>query len=260
MRLTVYTDYALRLLMYLAVKDDGLATIAEVANSYGISKTHLMKVAHQLGQAGYVGTIRGRGGGLRLAMPVERINLGQVVRHTEPDMAVVACLNPVDALCHQIVLRAAACAGQGRRRLPRSAGRLFAGRSGEAAHAVAGAADHRRATRLPAALAARLRLLTPVASMIDGEEPHALIFACRRGPGIWVEARTKGLNTADRTVDSSRSPHVLIREMSPETYAPSVRECENSQRPNGPSRRSMQQSCRTRVYLNGLAFMGRLSD
>lgn len=99
MRLTVYTDYALRLLMYLAVKDDGLATIAEVASSYGISKTHLMKVAHQLGQAGYVGTVRGRGGGLRLAMPVERINLGQVVRHTEPDMAVVACLNPVNAPC-----------------------------------------------------------------------------------------------------------------------------------------------------------------
>lgn len=99
MRLTVYTDYALRLLMYLAVKDDGLATIAEVASSYGISRTHLMKVAHQLGQAGYVGTVRGRGGGLRLAMPVERIILGQVIRHTEPDMAVVACLYPVDAPC-----------------------------------------------------------------------------------------------------------------------------------------------------------------
>lgn len=99
MRLTVYTDYALRLLMYLAVKDDGLATIAEVAVSYGISKNHLMKVAHQLGQAGYVETVRGRGGGLRLAKPVEAVNLGDVVRRTEPDMAVVACLNPVDAPC-----------------------------------------------------------------------------------------------------------------------------------------------------------------
>lgn len=99
MRLTVYTDYALRLLMYLAVKDDGLATIAEVAVSYGISKNHLMKVAHQLGQAGYVETVRGRGGGLRLARPVEAVNLGDVVRRTEPDMAVVACLNPVDAPC-----------------------------------------------------------------------------------------------------------------------------------------------------------------
>lgn len=99
MRLTVYTDYALRLLMYLAVKDDGLATIAEVAGRYGISKNHLMKVAHQLGMAGYVDTVRGRGGGLRLAKPVADINLGDVVRHTEPDMALVPCLKPIDAAC-----------------------------------------------------------------------------------------------------------------------------------------------------------------
>ena len=85
MRLTVYTDYALRLLMYLALKDDGLATIAEVAGSYGISKNHLTKVAHQLGVGGYVGTVRGRGGGLRLAKPAEKIGLGEVVRRTEPD-------------------------------------------------------------------------------------------------------------------------------------------------------------------------------
>ena len=99
MRLTVYTDYALRLLMYLAVKDDGLATIAEVAGSYGISKNHLMKVAHQLGMAGYVDTVRGRGGGLRLAKPVAAINLGDVVRHTEPDMALVSCFKPIEAPC-----------------------------------------------------------------------------------------------------------------------------------------------------------------
>jgi Rrf2 family transcriptional regulator, nitric oxide-sensitive transcriptional repressor len=65
LRLTVYTDYSLRLLMYLALKENGLATIAEVAESYGISKNHLMKVAHQLGVAGYVATVRGRSGGLR---------------------------------------------------------------------------------------------------------------------------------------------------------------------------------------------------
>ena len=99
MRLTVYTDYALRLLMYLALKDDGLATIAEVADSYGISKNHLMKVAHQLGVGGYVGTVRGRGGGLRLAKPAEKIGLGEVVRRTEPDMALVPCFKPVDDLC-----------------------------------------------------------------------------------------------------------------------------------------------------------------
>ena len=99
MRLTVYTDYALRMLMYLAVKDDGLATIGEVAERYGISKNHLMKVAHQLGVAGYVDTVRGRSGGLRLAKPVGAIGLGDVVRHTEPDMALVQCLKPVDAPC-----------------------------------------------------------------------------------------------------------------------------------------------------------------
>ena len=99
LRLTVYTDYSLRLLMYLALKNDGLATIAEVAESYGISKNHLTKVAHQLGVAGYVATVRGRHGGLRLAKPVDAIGLGEVVRHTEPDMALVQCFKPVDAPC-----------------------------------------------------------------------------------------------------------------------------------------------------------------
>jgi Rrf2 family nitric oxide-sensitive transcriptional repressor len=97
--LTVYTDYALRLLMYLALKDDGLATIAEIAKSYGISKNHLMKVAYELGVAGYVETVRGRGGGLRIAKPLEAITLGEVVRHTEPDMALVPCFAPIDAPC-----------------------------------------------------------------------------------------------------------------------------------------------------------------
>jgi Rrf2 family nitric oxide-sensitive transcriptional repressor len=99
MRLTVYTDYALRLLMYLALKDDGLATIEEVAQSYGISKNHLMKVAHQLGVAGYVETVRGRRGGLRLAKPATTIGLGEVVRHCEPDMALVMCFEPINGDC-----------------------------------------------------------------------------------------------------------------------------------------------------------------
>ena len=99
MRLTVYTDYALRVLMYLAVKEDGLATIDEIAKSYSISKNHLMKVVHQLGVAGYIETVRGRGGGLRLAKPVEAIGLGEVVRYTEPDMAIASCFKPVEAPC-----------------------------------------------------------------------------------------------------------------------------------------------------------------
>jgi Rrf2 family transcriptional regulator, nitric oxide-sensitive transcriptional repressor len=99
LRLTTYTDYALRLLMYVAVNDDGLATISEVAAGYGISKNHLMKVAHQLGLAGYVETVRGRSGGLRLAKPAEAIGLGDVVRRTEQDMALVPCFDPADKSC-----------------------------------------------------------------------------------------------------------------------------------------------------------------
>ena len=99
MRLTVYSDYALRLLMYLALKKDGLATIAEIAATYDISRNHLMKVAYELGIAGYVVAVRGRGGGLRLAEPVETIILGEVIRKTEPDMAFVPCLKPNGRSC-----------------------------------------------------------------------------------------------------------------------------------------------------------------
>lgn len=99
MRLTTYSDYALRVLMYLALKSDGLSTIAEIAASYKVSEAHLMKVVHQLGVAGYIETVRGRGGGLRLAKPVEAIGLAEVIRMTEPDMAIVSCLKPLNAPC-----------------------------------------------------------------------------------------------------------------------------------------------------------------
>ncbi len=99
MRLTIYTDYSLRMLMYLAVKEDRLVTIADVAAAYGISKAHLTKVAHQLGLAGDVETVRGKGGGLRLARPAGEIGLGEVVRRTEPDMALVPCFEPAHASC-----------------------------------------------------------------------------------------------------------------------------------------------------------------
>ena len=99
MRLTVYTDYSLRVLMFLAMKGDRLATIAEIAKAYRISKNHLMKVVHQLGVAGYVETTRGKGGGLRLARPAQDIALGEVVRRTEPDMALVPCFAPDASSC-----------------------------------------------------------------------------------------------------------------------------------------------------------------
>ena len=85
--------------MFLALRDDGLATIAVIAKAYGISKNNLMKVAHQLGLAGYIETVRSKGGGLRLARPPQDIVLGKVVRRTEPDMALVPCLAHDDASC-----------------------------------------------------------------------------------------------------------------------------------------------------------------
>jgi Rrf2 family nitric oxide-sensitive transcriptional repressor len=91
MRLTVYSDYALRLLMFLAVRGDGMATIPQIAKAYNISSNHLMKVVHQLGQAGYIETVRGRGGGMRLARSAPEIILGDVIRFTEPDMDIVPC-------------------------------------------------------------------------------------------------------------------------------------------------------------------------
>jgi Rrf2 family nitric oxide-sensitive transcriptional repressor len=99
MRMTLYADYALRLLIYLAAKDDGLATIPEVAQNYGISKNHLVKVAHRLVQEGYITGLRGAKGGLRLAHPPETVNIGEVFRRIEPDMALVPCFPPVNAPC-----------------------------------------------------------------------------------------------------------------------------------------------------------------
>jgi Rrf2 family nitric oxide-sensitive transcriptional repressor len=91
MRLTTFTDYTLRTLMYLAVAGDRTATIAGIAVAYGISEAHLMKVVHRLGLAGDVTTVRGRNGGIRLARPASEINLGEIVRRTETDMTLVPC-------------------------------------------------------------------------------------------------------------------------------------------------------------------------
>lgn len=99
MRLTVYSDYSLRLLMFLAVRPERLSTITEVAQAYGMSVNHLMKIAHQLGQAGYVETVRGRGGGMRLGRPADEIVIGAVLRHTEPDMDIVPCFQPDNEDC-----------------------------------------------------------------------------------------------------------------------------------------------------------------
>ena len=99
MRLTAYTDYSLRMLMHLAVNLDRPVTIEEIAKSYVISRAHLMKVAHQLGVMGYIVTTRGRHGGLRLSRSACEIGLADVVVRTEPDLALVPCLDSRNAEC-----------------------------------------------------------------------------------------------------------------------------------------------------------------
>lgn len=99
-RLTLYTDYSLRVLLYLGAKErQELSTIQEIADAYTISKNHLMKVTHQLGQLGLVETIRGRGGGIRLAQSPDAINIGAVVRQTEEDFHLVECFDVENNLC-----------------------------------------------------------------------------------------------------------------------------------------------------------------
>lgn len=99
MRLTTFTDYTLRVLMYLALEPGRLATIPEVANAYGISENHLMKVVHQLARNGFVESMRGKGGGIRLARPAEEICLGSVVRSSEGTGAVVECMTGENNTC-----------------------------------------------------------------------------------------------------------------------------------------------------------------
>ena len=92
MRLTVFSDYTLRVLMYLALDRSRLATIPEIAAAYGISENHLMKVVHHLARAGVVESVRGKGGGIRLARAPEAIRLGAIVRASEGAAPIVQCL------------------------------------------------------------------------------------------------------------------------------------------------------------------------
>lgn len=99
MRLSTFSDYSLRVLVYLATYPDTRATVDQVALAYGISRNHLTKVVQTLSHAGLVTTLRGRGGGLVLARPAADIHLGDVLRQTEKDCAVVECLGPGPSSC-----------------------------------------------------------------------------------------------------------------------------------------------------------------
>ncbi len=101
MRLTQWTDYTLRVLMYCAACDGRAqpVTITEVADAYGISRSHLTKIVQDLSARGYLDTTRGRGGGMRLMRPAQDINVGAVVRATESDFVVVECFDPQNNHC-----------------------------------------------------------------------------------------------------------------------------------------------------------------
>ena len=97
MRLTNFSDYSLRLLMYAAAQGDRLITIEEASEVYNLSRAHLMKIANTLTRAGYLKAVRGRSGGLTLAKPPHKIKLGDVIRATEPDFTLVECFGTDNA-------------------------------------------------------------------------------------------------------------------------------------------------------------------
>jgi len=93
MQLTLYTDYSLRVLIFLGLRPERQATITEIAKCYGVSRNHLVKVVHNLAGMGYIKTTRGRGGGMTLAHSASQINIGDVVRRTEPNFNLVECFD-----------------------------------------------------------------------------------------------------------------------------------------------------------------------
>ncbi len=99
MKLTSFSDYSLRVLMYLALNRERLATIPEIAAAYDISENHLMKVVHQLARSGVIESVRGKGGGVRLALAPEDIRLGGIVRASEGSAPIVECLSDEVSSC-----------------------------------------------------------------------------------------------------------------------------------------------------------------
>ena len=99
MKLTGFTDYSLRVLIYLALEPERLATIQGIAEAYDISENHLMKVVHHLAKSGVVESVRGKGGGIRLALPTDQIRIGRVVREAEGDGPIVECFSPSNQCC-----------------------------------------------------------------------------------------------------------------------------------------------------------------
>jgi len=99
MKLTQYSDLGLRLLMYLALRNGETATIQEVSDRFAVSKNHMVKISHQLTKSGLIESVRGRNGGVRLAVPPERINVEQALRATEDNFDLVECFSTAKNNC-----------------------------------------------------------------------------------------------------------------------------------------------------------------
>ena len=99
MQLTIFTDYGLRSLMYLAAHTDRRCSVREIAEHYGISRNHLVKVVHHLAQLGYIDSSKGKGGGVQLAHRADKLKLGDLVRALEPNMDIVECFNKDTNTC-----------------------------------------------------------------------------------------------------------------------------------------------------------------
>jgi Rrf2 family nitric oxide-sensitive transcriptional repressor len=99
MKLTAYTNYALRALQLAALREPKLVRVDDVVKIHGLARPHVVKIVHALGKAGFLETVRGRGGGFRLGKPAEAIIVGDVVRLTEGQLDLVECFNPESNTC-----------------------------------------------------------------------------------------------------------------------------------------------------------------
>ncbi len=99
MQLTQYTDYSLRVLLYLGLHPERRCTITEISEAFDVNRNHLVKVVHNLSSSGWITTIRGKAGGMVLAFPPEHINIGAVIRHTEPHFDLLECFNYEENTC-----------------------------------------------------------------------------------------------------------------------------------------------------------------
>lgn len=99
MQLTLFTDYSLRTLMYLAARPDKMSSVKEISEHYSISRNHLVKVVHKLSQLDYIATTKGKGGGIKIAQGTEKLRLGDLIRRLEPNMNMVECFDAKTNTC-----------------------------------------------------------------------------------------------------------------------------------------------------------------